>query len=140
MNRLAKKKGFMKSESKYGSQKVETDGYSFSSKLELAVYQMLRHRLMAGEIKAIQVQAHVYLTDACILFIPDFRCTLANGDDIFVEAKGFQTDVYRIKRRLWMHYGPSELHIYKGSYTRLYLDEIIKPKGKYEANRGSPND
>lgn len=130
MNRLAKRKGLVKGESKYGAQKVETDGHSFSSKLELAVYQMLKHRQLAGEITAIQVQAHVYLTDARILYIPDFRCTLENGEDLFVEAKGFQTDVYRIKRRLWMHYGLAPLEVWMGSPTRLRLEETIIPKIK----------
>jgi len=119
---------FKRSTHKYNASKVESDGHSFSSKLELAVYGLLKMRKLAGEIKEIQVQAHCYLTEARILYIPDFRCVMADGSELYVEAKGYETDVYRIKCRLWKHYGFGPLEIWKGSPTRLNLHETILPK------------
>jgi len=103
------------------NKKTKLDGYTFASKLEAAVYALLRQ----DKTLTIQTQDHVYLTDARILYIPDFKCTPVEGDPFWVEAKGFETDVWRIKRRLWKHYGFGKLLIYKGSAARPYLDETL---------------
>jgi hypothetical protein len=105
---------------KYGNKKIDLDGHSFSSKLEASVYCLIKHVV-------IQCQDHIYLTDARILYIPDFKCADADGKIYWVEAKGLETDVYRIKRRLWKHYGPGQLHVYKGTAARPFLHEIIHP-------------
>jgi hypothetical protein len=110
--------------SKYGN----TRSGSSSSKLEAAVEQILRIQQKAGEIREIQVQASVYLTKARILYKPDFRCVMADGSEIYVEAKGFETPVWRIKLKLYRHYGSAPLHVYKGSYRNPQLDEIVIPK------------
>jgi len=106
---------------KYRNNKVELDGRSFASKLEASVYCLIKPAV-------VQCQDHVYLTDARILYIPDFKCTTFDGTFYWVEAKGLETTDYRIKRRLWQHYGPGDLHIYKGSAARPFLHEIIKVK------------
>lgn len=116
-----------KSENKYGAKKITAHGYSFASKGEAACYEMILAEARAGMIdKEIQVQDHVYLTDARILYIADFKI---KRDEEFewIEFKGFETDVWRIKRRLWIHYGPGRLRIYKQKAGRLILDEIIDP-------------
>lgn len=112
---------------KYGSQKVERDGYSFASKLEASVYSLLKLREEAGEFTQIRCQVSVYLSDARILFKPDFECITAGGGSVYVEAKGLETAVYRIKRRLWMAYGPGPLEVYKGSHQRPKLAEVLLP-------------
>lgn len=113
---------------KYGAKKQELDGHSFASKLEASVYQMLKLRERAGEIKILQVQDHVYLTRARIQYIPDFRCLdLATGEEFFVEAKGFEAPTWPLKKKLWKHYGPKKLEVWKGTYLRPVLDEVIIP-------------
>lgn len=115
---------------KIGNQKVSLDGYSFASKLEFAVYQILKLREKAGEIKILQVQDHVYLTLARIGYIPDFKCLdLKTSEEFHVEAKGFPNDRWAIKKKLWKFYGPNKLEIWTGSYTNPKLDEVIIPKG-----------
>ena len=112
------------SRTKYGNAKTELDGHSFSSKFEASVYGLLKTQ---GH-EVLQCQDHVYLTDARILYIPDFRCKDKDGNIFHAEAKGFETDVWRIKRRLWQSYGPGDLHVYKGTAARPYLHEVIKGK------------
>jgi hypothetical protein len=124
---------FKRSAHKYNATKVETDGHSFSSKLEAALYQHLRLREKAGEIKILQTQDHVYLTDARIAYIPDFKCEdLSTGEIYWVEAKGFESDRWPTIKKLWKHYGPGRLEIWKGTYLRLHLEEVLKPKVKAE--------
>lgn len=114
---------------KFGNQRVETDGYSFASKLEASVYQILKLREKAGELKILQAQDHVYLTDARIGYIPDFKCEdLITGLDFWVEAKGYASDVWPLKKKLWKFYGPGKLEVWKGTHQRPFLDETITPK------------
>lgn len=84
----------------------------------------------AGEIDDITVKPkNVRLTAAKILYIPDFSIIdLKLKELVYVEAKGFETSDWRIKRRLWLHYGPGLLRIYKGTAKSLTLTEELRPK------------
>lgn len=115
---------------KYGNKRVESAGFSFASKGEAACHEMLQMRELAKEIRILQRQCQVYLSDAKILYKPDFKIEeLATGKTVWVEYKGFETPEWRIKRRLWLAYGPGELQIWKGSGRRLTLFETLIPKG-----------
>lgn len=119
--------------SKYGATRVKQAGYSFASKLEAATHQLLKLLEAAGEITVDQVQASVHLTDARILYKPDFKITdLSTGEPVWVEAKGFETPEWRIKKRLWEHYGPGDLQIYRSSSSGPKLTEVVKSKFKKE--------
>jgi hypothetical protein len=114
-------------EAKMGNEATSLDGYSFGSKLEAAVYQMLKLRKLGGEIAEIQVQDHIYLTDARIGYIPDFKCTAPDGSVFWVEAKGYANDRWPMKKKLWKFYGPGPLEIWKGHYRNPKLDETVVP-------------
>ena len=114
---------------KYRNQKVQYDGHSFASKLEAAVYQTLKLREKAREIDITNCQQHVYLTQARIPYIVDFRIfDYSINDFAYVEAKGFETPEWRIKKKLWSYYGPGQLEIYRGSEKKHFLDETLKVK------------
>lgn len=118
-----------KKKHKYGAKKIEHGGYSFGSKLEAAVFNILHLQKLAGEIETIQVQDSIKLTLADIEYRPDFKVTRPNGEVYWIEAKGFVTPVWAIKKRLWKHYGPGLLQIYVGNHSNPKLDETITPKG-----------
>lgn len=116
---------------KYKNTRVKHLGYSFASQFECAVFNFLLLREKAGELKDIQCQDHVYLTKADICYIPDFKfLDLKTNEFVWAEAKGFETDVWKIKKRLWAHYGPGRLEIYKGNAKKIKLWETITPKTK----------
>lgn len=96
---------------------------------------MLLLRLKGGEIIEIQCQTHVHLTKAKILYIPDFKCKLPDESIFYVEAKGFETDLWRIKRRLWIHYGPAKLEIWMKNWRGLYITEILNPSSVCESDK-----
>ncbi len=103
--------------SKYRAVRTVVDGIKFASKAEAALYVHLKQ---AGW-SPIETQPKVYLTKAKILFKPDFKC-----GSIFFEMKGMKTPSYRIKERLWQHYGPSVLHIYQMKNDKVaHVDSII---------------
>ena len=115
---------------KYRNSKIAIAGRSFDSKLEQNIFHLLNLRLKAKEFKAIQQQDQIYLTAAEILYKPDFKCTGGPEGDFWVEAKGFETPEWRIKRRLWMHYGPGPLEIwmYDTRFRGPKLKEILIPE------------
>lgn len=115
---------------KYGNKKVKAHGYSFDSKLERAVFEMLLIWQESGEISNLRHHpGTVYLTDARIGYRPDYSwVNTKNGDIIYGEAKGLETDVYKIKKKLWAFYGPGILLIWKGKADSLKLVETIVPR------------
>jgi len=115
---------------KYKATRVNFDGYSFASKGEAACYQLLKDKEKRGELKLLRTQVQIYLTKAKILYKPDFECQDPDTNEIFyVEYKGVETPTWRIKRKLWIHYGPGRLIIYKGSYKgRIDIFEELIPE------------
>lgn len=119
---------FPKIKNRYNNVPTEKNGQSFASKAEAALFEYLCLLEKAGEITDIRSQQHVYLTDARILYIADFSAIkVSTGDRIWMEQKGFETAVWRIKRRLWQWYGPGPLQIFKGDYRKISLYEEIIP-------------
>ncbi len=124
-----------RSRSKLRNQFVSYDGHRFASKLEAAVYLHLKNRALHGEIELLKTQVRVKLTEANIVYIPDFMCRdLKTNEIFFVEAKGFQTPDWKIKKKLWAHYGPAPLEIWHGNYMRPTLSETLRPTSRSEEN------
>lgn len=119
--------------SKFGNRKsIDTAGRSFDSGLERSVFAILELQRRAGEIDKIQQQDTVRLSAAGIIYKPDFKIWPVLGDIYWVEAKGFETPEWRLKRRLWKAYGPGSLVIYKGTAARPFIHEAIIPKAEAE--------
>ncbi len=104
------------------------------SKLEKAVGEILYLRERAGELRDVQEQVKVRIccdnpdcpSNMRIHSIIDFSAfDVKKEKTIYIEAKGFETSDYRIKRRLWLHNGPSDMEVWKGDYRRPKLSEII---------------
>lgn len=113
---------------KYGNEKTELDGYSFGSMLEASIYQMLKYRALAHELTIDQVQDHVHLSLARILYVPDFKCmSLTTHEPFWVEAKGFEAPRWPTIKKLWKFYGPGPLEIWKGDHRNPRLVETIIP-------------
>ncbi len=115
--------------SKLKNRRVVYDGYKFASKLEAAVYLQLKFRALAGEVEILQHQIRVKLSDAAVVYVPDFLCRDLKKNEIFyVEAKGFPTPDWKIKKKLWSFYGPAPLQIWKGTHSRPFVEETILPQ------------
>lgn len=114
-------------------------GKSFASKLEAAVFDLLWLREKAGDIRDLVCQQSVYLTDARIQYIADFGFVMAaSGERAWAEAKGFETDVWKIKKRLWAHYGPGPLEIYRSSRRGPKLTETVFPARQLPLGTSQP--
>jgi len=112
---------------KYGAQRVG----GFGSKLEHAVYCLLKERERKGEISEILCQQVVVLQDGDrsrkISWRLDFSfIDKQSGNLCWAEAKGLETEAYKIKLKLFRGKPQGRLEIWKGSYARPYLDEVIE--------------
>ena len=88
---------------KYNNQKTEVFGKLFASKREAKRYRELRLLLRAGEILDLECQVVV----PCAVngkhvcnYIADFRYKTRAGAVVYEDAKGFPTDVYKLKKKL----------------------------------------
>ena len=119
-----------RTKSKYGAKNISVDEYSFASQLEAALYGQLKLEKQVGLWSELKTQVRVPLGPAKIVYIADFMVVDAKmGQVIYVESKGFETQVWRIKRKLWIAHETHELRIYKGYAKRLVLTETIHPGG-----------
>lgn len=96
---------------KYRNKPVEYFGIKFHSTAEGDRYLYLRQEKIAGRIKNLVLQPKFRLQDAFILneekhepidYIADFRYTNKDGIDIIEDVKGVKTEVYRIKKKLFL--------------------------------------
>ncbi len=89
--------------SKYGAKSTQVDGITYHSKFEAAYADELRLRLMAKDIKSWERQVKLdlkvngmHITNYYI----DFIITHNDGSREFVEVKGFETEVWKMKWRI----------------------------------------
>jgi len=96
---------------KYNNTKVEYKGIRFDSIKEMKHYQLLEYLQRIGEIKELKLQVPYELipkykinnkTVRKTTYIADFTYITTKDDKLhIVDTKGFKTDVYRLKKKLF---------------------------------------
>lgn len=107
---------------KYRNKKVIVDDYIFDSIQESKRYKELKLLLKSGEIQNLELQPHFLLQEAFkkngrtfrkIEYIADFKY-IENGKTVVEDVKGIQTDVFKIKHKLFEKMYPElELRVIK---------------------------
>lgn len=108
--------------SKFSSVKTIIDGHAFDSKKEAKYYSELKIREKAGEIKELKLQPRFLLQNGFsyngkryrkIEYIADFEYfDVMENKHVVVDVKGYKTDVYQIKKKLFLNeYGDDVLFI-----------------------------
>lgn len=96
---------------KYRARKTTIDGIQFDSKKEANRYCELNLLESAGEIKYLQLQPRFTLqesfkyqgkTERKIEYVADFMYEEKDGQVVVEDTKGFKTDVYKLKRKLFL--------------------------------------
>ena len=94
---------------KYRNKKITVDDYIFDSIQESRRYKELKLLLRAGKIQDLELQPHFLLQESFkkngktyrkIEYIADFKY-IENGKTIVEDVKGLQTDVFKIKHKLF---------------------------------------
>lgn len=96
-------------ESKYKNKKTQIDMYIFDSAKEAKRYRELKLLEMAGEISNLELQPRFLLQESFkkngktyrkIDYVADFKY-IEKGKTIVEDVKGLQTDVFKIKHKLF---------------------------------------
>ena len=113
---------------KYRAKRTTTaDGSSFPSKLEARRYTQLLLLQSAGQLSDMRRQPKVLLTDAEIVYHPDFAY-IEKGRVVYEETKGFDTADWLLKLKLWRVYGPGTLRVMKAERGGgIHMTEEIHP-------------
>lgn len=101
---------------KYNARKTAVDGISFDSRKEAERYKELKALERVGKIDGLELQPRFTLMDGFryegkairkIEYVADFLYRDLSTLDLIVEdVKGVKTDVYKIKKKLFLkHYG-----------------------------------
>lgn len=97
-------------QNKYSNKKVEIDGFKFDSKKEGNRYLELKLLLIAKKITDLYLQPSFILQDSFklngvthrkITYVADFKY-IENGKTIIEDSKGFATEVYKLKKKLFL--------------------------------------
>ena len=96
-------------QSKYKNKKTQIDMYVFDSAKEAKRYKELKYLEMAGEISNLELQPRFLLQESFrkngktyrkIEYVADFKY-IEKGKTIVEDVKGLQTDVFKIKHKLF---------------------------------------
>ena len=107
-----------KRRSKYGNRKTtSSDGNMFDSVKEAKRYEELRLLQRGGKIKNLQLQPRFVLQDKFkrdgktyrkIEYVADFMYEKDDGTVVVEDVKGMKTDVYKLKKKLFLAKYPFE--------------------------------
>lgn len=103
----------MQSYSKYRAKKTVVDGIKFDSKREAERYCELKLLEKAKEIRNLELQPRFLLQDKFkdrngkthrkIEYVADFMYIDKDGKKIVEDVKGMMTDVYKLKKKLFLN-------------------------------------
>lgn len=134
---------------KYNSRAVEVDGHVFDSKIEARYYEQLKWLLEHKEIKSFRLQPRYLLLDKFkkngktfrkMEYIADFEITHLDGSIEVVDVKGYETEAFKIKRKIFEYKYPHKLSLV--TYVKKYggwieLDELKKRRREAKKNKKS---
>jgi hypothetical protein len=99
----------MKRKQKHNNQIVEINGRKFRSKAEGARYMELLLLEKSGQIHDLRLQVPFDLVPAVVIngkkkkamrYYADFVYTLPDGGRVIEDVKGYETDIYKMKRHM----------------------------------------
>jgi hypothetical protein len=107
-------RGWNPQASKFGNQKTEIDGIVFASRHEATRYVELRYMERAGLIWGLKTQVPYELIPAqrdesgkvverAVTYIADFVYWTDSRTCVVEDAKGYRTDVYKLKKKLMLY-------------------------------------
>lgn len=111
-----------KRKSKYRAEKMELDGILFDSKKEAERYSELKMLERANLITNLELQPKFLLQERFeyngkvirkIEYIADFKYIDEKGNTVVEDVKGLKTDVYNIKKKLFLNKYMNEKLIFK---------------------------
>ena len=95
---------------KFGAVKCQSDGIKFPSRLERDYYEQLKLRQKSGDVLFFLRQP-VFDLPGGVKYLCDFAVYLADGTVEFVDTKGLDTPISKLKRKQVEEIYPIEIKI-----------------------------
>jgi hypothetical protein len=116
---------------KYKQARATLRGESFPSKLEAAVFEILRLRVAAGQLDMLTRYDKVSFLDGFVSWSIDFwAIETKTSSPVWIEAKGYKCQKWRLFEKVWKDRGPGKLVLYMGDYRNPTEMPPIIPSGK----------
>ncbi len=104
---------------------------AFPSRLEAAVFEILRLRVIAGELDMLTRYDKVKFPEAMTSWTIDFWAIDTKTDKpVWIEAKGMRCSKWVHFEKCWQKYGPGPLILYQGDYRSPVERAPIYPEVK----------
>ena len=121
---------------KYNARKGEIDGIVFDSRADGRFYEHLLFLMHDGIVESFEMQKPYTLLDKfphpktgktirAIKYVPDFEVIYTDGRVEVVDVKGMQTDVFRMKCKLFMFRYQIPLVLVKYNRTTKKFVEVL---------------
>ena len=121
---------------KYNAKKVEIDGIVFDSRAEGMFYEHLLELMHDGVVESFEMQKPYTLLDKfphpktgktirAIKYVPDFEVIYTDGRVEVVDVKGMQTDIFKMKCKLFMFRYQIPLVLVKYNRTTKKFVEVL---------------
>lgn len=111
MQEQARSKLEQQNRNKYHASRMTIDGHTFDSRAEAEHYASLKLLEQAGVIHNLKLQPRFELQSAFVYqghkerkieYVADFQYE-QNGEVVVEDVKGMKTDVYKLKRKLFLY-------------------------------------
>lgn len=110
--------------SKLKNKPVVIDGIRFDSQLEGAYYLLLEFEKTTGNVSHYFMQVPIILTGSSKYRL-DFLVFLTNGDTKYIDVKGHESDVFKLKKRQVKDLYPFEIQcVLKKEIPKHYLATV----------------
>lgn len=114
---------------KYGAEKVKDGARTYDSKLEHEMHGLLKLMERAGLIKNIRHHPAAIELIGKVKYKIDFIVfDIKRGMDIGIEAKGIETERFKVICQMWPACGPMPMQVWKKERNRLYMVKEIGGK------------
>jgi hypothetical protein len=97
---------------KFNAQKVQRDGFTFDSKAEAEFYNNLVVAQSAGVVDYFLCQVPFRLPGG-VKYLVDFQIFEANGNVRYVDVKGMETPMFRLKKKQVEALYPVKIEVFK---------------------------
>ncbi len=102
----------MRLKHKFNAKPVEDDGHNFSSTLEWKYFKHLQFLQKAGAVLFFLRQVPFHLPGGT-KYLLDFQVFYSNGDILFVDVKGIETNMFKLKIKIVEELYPVNITVVK---------------------------
>lgn len=95
---------------KFNAKPTVNDGIKFASRKESRYYNELKLRQANGDVLFFLRQTPIHLPGG-VKYVADFQVFLSDGSVEFVDVKGVETDIFKLKKKQVEELYPIELKI-----------------------------